>query len=450
MIATTPLEGKTNVPTTEPVTATFSAAMNAATINALTFTVLQVSDGGVVQASAVTFEGTARRATFTPSARLGSNLVYRATITTGAMSTGGLSLATDWTWTFTTFLELGNAQTFSVLANTITNTAPTGNSTLSGDLGVSAAITGAALLTVGGEAYDGGIFLAARSDLQRAYDGVAALTATPLVSPVLDGLTLDAGIYGSSAAVSLATTLTLDGKGDPNSTFIFKCGAALGTTATSSKVVLINGARASNVFWQVVGDVSLGANTAFAGTILGNADITAGAGTVLEGRALTRTGLVTLASNAIGIEVEDGGRGTLTGSSSFPVKTCRVFGRLPSDGGAGFSGVSVSLSSVNHSCLDPAGVLGSSAISLEGRSSVDGGQGKGAFPSDGANMALLGPGGGAEFSGPGSSSFSIEWADPARGAAGTMDRGVTGTLSLVLRDGGLMQGRFAGSYCGAY
>lgn len=424
--------------------------MNPTTINSLTFTVVQVSDGGVVQPTGVTFDGQTRTATFSPAAPLGKNLVYLATITTGAMSAAGSSLASDWTWTFrTAVVELGSARTFSVLATTVTNTGPTGNTTLSGDLGVSAAITGAALLTVSGETYDGGLFLAARTDLQRAYDDVVALTATPLLNPVLDGLTLDAGIYGSSAAVSLATTLTLNGQGDPNAIFVFKCGAALGTTAATSRVVLTNGARASNVFWQVVGDVSLGANTSFAGTILGNGDVTAGAGTVIEGRALTR-GLVTLASNAIGSEIPDGGRGSLTGSSGFVVNTCRVFGQLPGDGGLFLSGVKVNLASVNHSCQAPVSLIGGNTLTLEGSSALDGGQGKGAFLSDGTNIEVLSPGGGAEFAGVGPSSFSIEWADPARGDAGTMARGITGTLNLVLGDGGTIQGRFAGSYCGTY
>ncbi len=449
VIATRPLQLARNVPTAEPVTATFNEAMNATTLNSTTFTVVQVIDGGV-QPGAVTFDGATRIATFTPAVPLGKNLVFLATITTGATSASGVSLASDWTWSFSTALmELGSARNFSVLATTITNTGPTGNTTLSGDLGVSAAITGEALMTVSGATYDAGIFWSARTDLQRAYDGVVALTSTP-VNPVLDGLTLDAGIYGSGAAVSLATTLTLNGQGDPNAIFVFKCGAALGTTATTSKMVLINGARASNVFWQVTGDVSLGANTTFVGTILGNGDVTAGAGTIIEGRALTRAGLVTLASNAIGIEIEDGGRGSLAGSSGFGVNTCRVFGQLPSDGGIGFSGVRVSLSSVSHSCQTPAGVLGGSAITLEGHSSLDAGQGKGAFLSDGVNIELISPDGSAELASLGSSSFSVEWADPSRGDAGTMARGVTGTLNLVLGDGGTIQGRFAGSYCGAY
>jgi len=80
------------------VTATFSEAMSAASINTATFTV--AGPGGTAVAGAVTYSGTV--ATFTPSAFLAYGTIYTATITTGATSSGGTHLITNYVWTFTT------------------------------------------------------------------------------------------------------------------------------------------------------------------------------------------------------------------------------------------------------------------------------------------------------------------------------------------------------------
>src|ERR1035437_5445269 len=76
-------------------------------------------------------------------------------------------------------------------------------------------------------------------------------------------------------------------------------GRALTTAAGNSAVNLIGGAQASNVFWQVGSSATLGTNTHFNGTIMAQASVTVNTGAALNGRALARTGAVTLANNAI-------------------------------------------------------------------------------------------------------------------------------------------------------
>jgi hypothetical protein len=68
-------------------------------------------------------------------------------------------------------------------------------------------------------------------------------------------------------------------------------------------VILINGAKAANVFWQVGSSATLGASSIFKGNILALASITVTTGVNLEGRALARTGAVTLDTNTITIPV---------------------------------------------------------------------------------------------------------------------------------------------------
>ena len=117
---------------------------------------------------------------------------------------------------------------------------------------------------VGGQIHAGDPAAAqARSDLVLAYNDAAGRTAKASFAGDLNGLTFLPGVYHTAAALALTGTVTLDGQGDPNAVFIFQVDAALNTAAAST-VSLINGARASQVFWQVNGAAGLGASSLFA------------------------------------------------------------------------------------------------------------------------------------------------------------------------------------------
>jgi hypothetical protein len=110
----------------------------------------------------------------------------------------------------------------------------------------------------------------------------------------------------STSTLGITGTLTLDAGGNPNAQFIFQIASGL-TTATSSNVVLINGASAANVFWQVGSSATLGTSSTFSGNILAQASISLGTGAALQGRALARTGAVTLLSNTVTSPAGPGG-----------------------------------------------------------------------------------------------------------------------------------------------
>ena len=194
---------------------------------------------------------------------------------------------------------LGSAATFSVLGRTgVTNSS--GPTTVSGDLGVSPSnsVVGFPPGVVGGEIHAGDTVAAQAQDgLLAAYDNADARTPTSEIAGDLKGLTLHPGVHHAAAALGLTGTLTLDGDGDPDSLFIIQVDAAL-SFAANSNVALVNGARASNVYWQVLGAADTGADSSFSGTILAKGAITLGANGVLIGRALSR-GAVTLANNTI-------------------------------------------------------------------------------------------------------------------------------------------------------
>ena len=114
------------------------------------------------------------------------------------------------------------------------------------------------------------------------------------------GETLLPGVYDVTGAASIAGTLTLDGENDPNSIFIIRSTGAFTTQATTTDVVLINGASANNIFWVSQVAMSTGANTTMKGTLVSFAGaITLGAGTVFEGRIFTLSGALGVAANCV-------------------------------------------------------------------------------------------------------------------------------------------------------
>lgn len=244
----------------------------------------------------------------------------------------GLLVAQSPAQAATSTVNLRTAGSYSVLAATAVTS--TGRSVASGNVGTSpgTAITGFPPGILTGSIHAGDTHsMTARTDLLTAYADAAGRTPTDSLDGDLAGRTLTAGIYKATAALTVSTTLTLDARDDPTAVFIFQIDAAFSTAAASS-VVLANGAQASNVVWQVVGAVSLGANSTFAGNVLGLTAITSGAGSTFIGRALSANGAISLADSVFmteppvmlktagnfsvlaGTSVENSGGSTLSGS----------------------------------------------------------------------------------------------------------------------------------------
>ncbi|MDZ4377856.1 MAG: ice-binding family protein, partial [Xanthomonadaceae bacterium] len=92
--------------------------------------------------------------------------------------------------------------------------------------------------------------------------------------------------------------LTLDGQGQIDPLFVFQFVSGL-VIDSGSAVTLINGAVASNVFFQVGTSATLNTTSNIAGTIIAGASVSLATGAVLNGRALALTGEVTLDGNAV-------------------------------------------------------------------------------------------------------------------------------------------------------
>src|SRR2546425_915490 len=96
-----PAPGATGVPLNTTVTASFSKAMNAATITTATFRLRAAGSTADVPAT-VTVNAAGTLATLTPSSPLGAGTVYTATVTAAVTDAIGTPLGADSLWSFTT------------------------------------------------------------------------------------------------------------------------------------------------------------------------------------------------------------------------------------------------------------------------------------------------------------------------------------------------------------
>ena len=297
----------------------FSEEMDPASINASTFTVMQ---GAAAVPGVVTYSGTT--AVFTPSAPLGVNTLYTATITTGAKNLSGHALAANIVKNFTTggttvtlaVVNLGASGDYVILAKTtITNVA---SSAITGDLGLSPAatsfFTGFALTNATGFATSAQVtgklygadmvsptpinLTTAVNNMQTAYTDAAG-RPTPdflaLGNGNIGGKTLAAGLYKWTNTVTLPSNVTISGGADD--VWIFQIAGDL-TVSNAVNITLAGGAQAKNIFWQVAGTVSLGTTSHFEGIILSKTGITFKTGASINGRALAQTAVI-LDQNAV-------------------------------------------------------------------------------------------------------------------------------------------------------
>jgi hypothetical protein len=203
---------------------------------------------------------------------------------------------------------LGSSANFAVLAKTAVSTVPP--SAINGDVGVSPAaasfLTGFSLTAIGttsatspqvtGVLYGGDMtpptntnLTTAVLDMQTAYTDAAG-RPTPdylnLGGGNIGGTTLPAGLYKWGTSVNIPTNISITG--GANDVWIFQITGDL-SIAAAKRITLGEGAQAKNIFWQVAGQVIIGAGAHFEGNILSQTAITMQTGSTLNGRALAQS-----------------------------------------------------------------------------------------------------------------------------------------------------------------
>jgi hypothetical protein len=109
---------------------------------------------------------------------------------------------------------------------------------------------------------------------------------------------LTPGVYTFGSDVTIAETTYFDGENDENSVFIIQMTGNL-VQAANTKVMLSNGALAENIFWQVAGNVGVGAGAEIQGVLLVKTDVLFETGSSLSGRVLAQTACVLQAETKI-------------------------------------------------------------------------------------------------------------------------------------------------------
>ena len=367
--STNPTVGAVGVCPSATINATFTVPfglrMDPATINASTFTLTDAALVPVVASSIALDSATGTIATFTPLTPLVPGTVYSGKIKGGVtgvkdLATPANGLVSDYNWNFTAGpatgsclpvvpVALNSVSTFGTFGGSAGATNMGLLSTVNGDMGttaVSTAVTGfhdagpgctytetplnkglvtgkiytaAPPPTVGcpseGNASTFLIATNARADALAAYNALVAMPAgSDPGAGSLSGLTLAPGVYTSASGTFTiqGSDLTLDAKGNPNAMFVFQMAKSLTVggpgAAAPRSIILINGAQAKNVFWQVgsAATINAGGGGTMVGTIIsqaGSAFSTAGnvAIVTLNGRALSLGASVTMVNTVINV-----------------------------------------------------------------------------------------------------------------------------------------------------
>jgi len=216
-------------------------------------------------------------------------------------------------------VDLGTSGEFVILAKT--GISATGTTHITGDIGISPAaasfITGFGLIAdatntfstsslITGRAYAADYtpptptkLTTAVSDMETAYTDAAGRTLpnySELYTGDVTGQILTPGLYKWSTGVNVsAAGVTISGSS--SDVWIFQISGTL-TVGNGAIVTLSGGAKASNIFWQVADNTTLGTTSDFKGIILCKTLIQMQTGATLNGRALAQTA-VTLDANAV-------------------------------------------------------------------------------------------------------------------------------------------------------
>jgi hypothetical protein len=208
-------------------------------------------------------------------------------------------------------IDLASAGNFAILTKAGISTVP--QSKIIGNIGVSpiaaTAMTGFSLVAdvsykysqsaqVTGKCLAADYTVPTSSDLtvtilemEAAYKDAAGRAPTngaELKVGLIGNETLTPGVYSWTSDINIAADIYFDAQNNDNAVFILKTTKNV-IVATSVKVILQNGAKASNIFWQVSEAFIVGVSAHIEGTLLVKAAATFATHSSINGRILAHT-----------------------------------------------------------------------------------------------------------------------------------------------------------------
>lgn len=135
-------------------------------------------------------------------------------------------------------------------------------------------------------------------DMETAYTDAAGRSLpnyTELKDGEIGGEVLEPGLYKWGTSVNIQSDVTF--RGNVTDVWVLQIAQQL-LLATGKKVILVGGASANNIFWQVAESIALEADSVLHGIVLCKVNIAMKDRAVLVGQALAQTE-VTLISNSI-------------------------------------------------------------------------------------------------------------------------------------------------------
>ena len=347
VLSTNPADLATGVCLNKSVNASFSKAMDPLTLTTASFVVTGPDLKPI--AGTTTYNAATHMATFKPLASLTASTPFTATINNGVRDDAGNALNNNKAWSFATGTQacapasvaLGAATPFGAFGGGAGITNQGIFTVINGDIGTTGAST---MMTgfndMGGDVYtqtplnvgkvNGTIYTAppppgtvarlviasqAAADAQTAFDKMSPGLLPGGTDPFagrLGGKTVAPGVYQSASGTFEVTgsDLTLDAQGDADAVWVFQMATTLtvGAPGYPRSIVLINGAQAKNVFWQVgsTAEINAAGGGAMVGTIIASAGVTFStpgnaALTPLDGRALGLNASVTMVNTVINV-----------------------------------------------------------------------------------------------------------------------------------------------------
>ena len=227
----------------------------------------------------------------------GSVLKGRGFAMSSVMFDGGCLVSSSASYSSSSVPMGRNVKDFAILAATSVGFGVHGTVISSGSVGVSAggasgAVTGTYTLRNGTTELHTASSIAAAGEVAIMYNAGSTLSCghgNYVSGGELGDLSLSPGVYCSSSggfSIGQMGAVVLDAHNVSGATWVFQMSGNL-TTGPDARVILKNGALASNVYWIVGGSASIGYATSMAGTIVAQSSVRFGSYASLEGRGLS-------------------------------------------------------------------------------------------------------------------------------------------------------------------